>query len=264
MIFFVVRKILRLINLKGKEVSNIMVTRPSWPCLHGLEALATKQIFGFGNCMDMLTNITVADVFRPCHKRLAVIYDLALVIGGSLFIALSAQIAVHLPFSPVPVTGQTFAVLLIGALFGSRRGCLSVLLYVIEGAAGLPVFAMGRGGVAILFSPTGGYLIGFVAAAYFTGLLAEKGWDRRSATAALAMVLGNIVIYTFGVLWLTCLRFIFRVPIQNGGLFLVGVYPFIIGDILKIILAAILLPSGWRLLKYIRGQGTGVGGQGSG
>jgi len=202
--------------------------------------------------MDMLTNITVADIFRPCHKRLAVIYDIALVIGGSLFIALSAQLAVHLPFSPIPVTGQTFAVLLTGALFGSRRGCLSVLLYVIEGIAGLPVFAMGRGGVAILFSPTGGYLVGFIAAADVTGLLAEKGWDRRVETTALAMVLGNIVIYTFGVLWLACLKFIFRVPVGSGSLFFVGVCPFIIGDILKIILAAIILPSGWRLLRYIR------------
>lgn len=200
----------------------------------------------------MLTNITVADVFRPALKRLAVIYDIALVIGGSLFIALSAQIAVHLPFSPVPVTGQTFAVLLIGALFGSRRGCLSVLLYVIEGSAGLPVFAMGRGGLPVLFSPTGGYLIGFIAAAYVTGLLAEKGWDRRVVTTALAMVLGNIVIYTFGVLWLACLKLIFRVPIGNGGLFFIGVCPFIIGDILKIIIASIILPFGWRLLKYIR------------
>lgn len=211
-----------------------------------------EQTFGFGKWMDMLTNITVADVFRPALKRLAVIYDIALVIGGSLFIALSAQIAVHLPFSPIPVTGQTFAVLLIGALFGSRRGCLSVLLYVIEGTAGLPVFAMGSGGLPVLFSPTGGYLFGFVAAADVTGLLAEKGWDRRIITAALSMAFGNIVIYTFGVLWLACLRFIFRVPIGNGGLFLVGVYPFIIGDILKIILAAILLPSGWRLLRYFR------------
>ena len=200
----------------------------------------------------MLTNITVADVFRPALKRHAVIYDLSLIIGGSLFIALSAQIAVYLPFSPVPVTGQTFAVLLIGALLGSRRGCLSVLLYVIEGAAGLPVFALGRGGIAILFSPTGGYLIGFIAAAYVTGLLAERGWGRKVETTALVMVLGNIVIYAFGVVWLACLKFIFRVPIGNGGLFIIGVYPFVIGDVLKIIIASILLPSGWRLLRYIR------------
>jgi biotin transporter BioY len=111
---------------------------------------------------------------------------------------------------------------------------------------------MGRGGLPVLFSPTGGYIVGFIAAAYLTGLLAEKGCDRRTATAALAMVLGNIVIYTFGLLWLACLKLIFRVPIESGGLFLVGVYPFIIGDILKIILAAILLPSGWRLLRYFR------------
>jgi len=200
----------------------------------------------------MLTNVTVADIFRPCQKRHAAIYDLALVIGGSLLIALSAQVAFRLPFSPVPITGQTFAVLLIGALFGSRRGCLSVLLYVIEGAVGLPVFSLGRSGIPILLGETGGYIVGFIAAAYVTGLLAERGWDRRIKTAILAMALGNIVIYTFGVLWLFCLRFIFRVPIGNGSLFLVGVYPFIAGDILKIILAAMILPAGWRLLRYIR------------
>jgi len=199
----------------------------------------------------MFTNTTVAGIFRPCEKRRAGLYDLALIIAGSVLIALSAQVAVRLPFSPVPVTGQTFAVLMIGALLGSRRGGASVLLYIIEGAAGLPVFAMGRGGLPVLFSPTGGYLVGFIAAAYVTGLLAEKGWDRRVGTTVLAMVFGNALIYTFGLLWLFCLRFIFRVPIGSGGLFLIGVYPFIIGDILKIILAAILLPSGWRLLRNV-------------
>ena len=197
----------------------------------------------------MFTNTTVAGIFRPCEKRRAGLYDLALIIGGSALIALSAQIAVRLPFSPVPVTGQTFAVLMIGALFGSRRGCVSVLLYIIEGAAGLPVFSLGRGGIAILLGETGGYIVGFVAAAYVTGLLAERGWDRRAGTAVLAMVFGNALIYTFGLLWLFCLRFIFRVPIGSGGLFLLGVYPFIAGDILKIILAAIILPTGWRLLR---------------
>ncbi|MHC4423802.1 MAG: biotin transporter BioY [Planctomycetota bacterium] len=171
----------------------------------------------------MLTNATVADLLRPCEKRNAAFYDIALIIAGSLLIALSAQVAI--PLWPVPVTGQTFAVLMIAALFGPRRGCLTVLAYIAEGAAGLPVFAMGRGGLLILRGFTGGYLVGFIAAAYLVGFLAQKGWDKRVSTTVLAMVLGNIVIYAFGLLWLLFLPGIDNVLRK-------GLYPFIIGDLL--------------------------------
>ncbi len=190
----------------------------------------------------MLTNATVADFLRPCEKRRAIFYDIALIIGGSLLIGLCAQVAILLPFSPVPVTGQTFAVLMIGALLGARRGCLAVLAYIIEGAGGLPVFALGRGGFAVLLGPTGGYLIGFVAASYITGLLAERGWDRRIGTTVLAMVFGNMAIYAFGLLWLCCLTGV------NRSVLVAGLYPFVAGDLLKITAAAILLPLGWKLL----------------
>jgi len=198
--------------------------------------------FCFYNGADMLTNATVADVLRPSDKRLAGFYDVALIIGGSLLIALCAQVAI--PLWPVPVTGQTFAVLMIAALLGCRRGCFAVIAYITEGAAGLPVFAMGRGGLAVLRGFTGGYLVGFIAAACIVGLLAEKGWDRRIGTTVLAMVLGNTVIYAFGLLWLSCLPGIDNVLRE-------GLYRFIIGDLMKIALAAILLPSGWKLLGYI-------------
>jgi len=188
----------------------------------------------------MLTNVTVADVFRPCKRAYARFYDVALIIGGSLFIALSAQVKLHLPFSPVPITGQTFAVLMIGALLGSRRGCLCVLAYIIEGIVGLPVFAMG-GGFAVLLGPTGGYLVGFIAAAYITGLLAERRWDRRVGRTILAMVFGNVAIYGFGLVWLSIL-------IGVKAALVAGLYPFIVGDCLKIILAVVLLPMGWKLL----------------
>ncbi len=191
----------------------------------------------------MSTNATVADLLRPCEKRLAGFYDVTLIVGGSLLIGLCAHIKVWLPFSPVPVTGQTFAVLMLAALLGARRGCLAVLAYIIEGAAGLPVFAVGVG-PAVLLGPTGGYLFGFIPAAYITGRLAEKGWDRRFGTTVLAMVFGNLVIYSFGLLWLCCrLRF-------NTTVLTLGLYPFIVGDLVKIILATILLPSGWKLLRY--------------
>jgi len=191
----------------------------------------------------MLANATVADHFRPYEKRYAAFYDIALILGGSLLIGLSAKVKVVLPFGPVPVTGQTFAVLMVGALLGARRGSLAVLAYLIQGIAGAPVFAFG-GGPAVLLGPTGGYLAGFIPAAFVTGLLAEKGWDRRMATTVLAMILGNLAIYTCGLLWLICLMGV------KTTTFTMGLLPFIPGDILKIILAAILLPSGWKLLKY--------------
>ena len=191
----------------------------------------------------MLASATIADLLRPCEKRRALFYDISLVIGGSLLIGLCAQVKILLPFSPVPITGQTFAVLMIGTLLGAWRGSLAVLAYIIEGAVGLPVFALG-GGFTILIGPTGGYLVGFIPAAYITGLLAQKGWDRRIGTTVLAMVLGNIVIYAFGLFWLCCLTGI------NRAILSVGLYPFVVGDLLKIALAAAVLPSGWKLLEY--------------
>ena len=191
----------------------------------------------------MLTNVTVAGLLRPRERTRAGFYDVVLVIAGSFLIGLSAKVQVLLPFSPVPVTGQTFAVLMLGALLGARRGSLAVLAYLVEGAAGMPVFAFG-GGFAVLLGPTGGYLIGFIPAAYLTGRLAEKGWDRRIGTTILAMILGNAAIYTCGLFWLSCL-----VGFSTKVL-TVGLYPFVFGDLLKIAFAAALLPSGWKLVKF--------------
>ncbi|MBD3274481.1 MAG: biotin transporter BioY, partial [Candidatus Marinimicrobia bacterium] len=113
--------------------------------------------------------MTYADALRPTVKKYALLYDISLVLGGSLFIALLAQLAVHLPFSPVPITGQTLGVLLAGALLGKIRGTMTVLAYLTEGVSGLPVFAGATAGPAVLLGPTGGYLIGFIFAAYLTG-----------------------------------------------------------------------------------------------
>lgn len=194
---------------------------------------------------DMSTSVTVAGLLRPCEKKLAALYDISVVIGGSLLIALCARLAIGWP---IPVTGQTFAVLMIGALLGARRASLSVLIYIMEGAAGLPVFAHGRSGFTVLLGPTGGYLVGFVVAAYLVGLLAEKGWDRRMGTTVLAMIFGNLVIYAFGLLWLCCMILLMELPVGDGRVLAEGLYRFIPGDLLKIALAAILLPSGWKLL----------------
>lgn len=189
-----------------------------------------------------MTYSTYADVFRPLAKQKALTYDVILVIGGSLFIALCAQVAIPLPFSPVPITGQTLAVLAVGVLLGSRRGGLSVLTYLIEGALGLPVFAPdGQIGLARLVGPTGGYLVGFVIAAYAAGWLAERGWDRKVITALLAMLLGNAIIYACGLTWLGGF-----VGIEKA--LPLGLYPFIVGDLIKLALASASLPLGWKLL----------------
>ena len=186
----------------------------------------------------MQAKVTYADVFRPCRSLEAAFYDIALIVCGSLLIGLCAQISIGWP---VPVTGQTFAVLMLGALFGSRRGSLCILAYIAEGVAGFPVFSAGRAGLGVLAGPTGGYLAGFVAAAYVTGYLAGKGWDRRIWTTIMAMIFGNLAIYTFGLGWLCHI-------VELKSVLAIGLYPFIVGDLLKIALAAVLLPAGWKLL----------------
>jgi biotin transporter BioY len=191
----------------------------------------------------MLATATVADLLRPSQKSSALIYNIVLIIGGSLIIALSAHLKILLPFSPVPVTAQTFAVMMIGTLLGAKLGSLAVIAYLIEGIIGLPFFSSG-GSYTVLLSFTGGYLIGFIPAAYLTGFLAQKGWDRRISTTILAMILGNLVIYTFGLLWLC------RLMGLSKSVLSAGLYPFVIGDLLKILLAAALLPAGWKLLKF--------------
>lgn len=193
----------------------------------------------------MIAELTVADLARPTEKRLAWFYDASLVVGGSVLIALCTQVAVG---GPVPFTGQTFAVLMVGALLGSKRGALAVLTYIAQGLAGLPVFSYGHWGFAALVGPTGGYLIGFIGAAYLVGALAERGWDRRIGTTILAMVLGNCVLYAGGLAWLFCLVHLLGKPL--GNVLAIGLYPFLLGDILKIILAAALLPAGWKLIRH--------------
>ncbi|GAB4575595.1 MAG: biotin transporter BioY [Anaerolineae bacterium] len=185
--------------------------------------------------------MTYADLYRPQTARRAAVYDGLVVLGGALLIAVSAQIAVPLPFSPVPVTGQTFGVLLVGMLLGMRRGTASVLTYLAQGALGWPVFAGGTGGWPVLLGPTGGYLVGFVAAAALTGWLAERGWDRRVGATLLAMVLGNALIYLFGV---TRLAGFAGVEAALSA----GMFPFVVGDVVKALLAAGALPLGWRVL----------------
>src|SRR6266446_1172787 len=165
-----------------------------------------------------------------------------LVVGFSLLTALAAQVVI--PIGPVPITGQTFAVLLTGALLGSRLGAMAMVAYLIEGASGLPFFYGGHGGITHLLGPTAGYLIAFPAAAFITGAFAENGWDKRFLTAAAAMAAGSAIIFVAGWAW-----FSFVTHTAPGVAFKVSVAPFLIGDLVKVVLAAAVLPSGWHLLK---------------
>jgi biotin transporter BioY len=166
--------------------------------------------------------------------------SVSLVVAFSLLTALAAQIVI--PIGPVPITGQTFAVLLTGALLGSRLGAMAMVVYLIEGASGLPFFYGGHGGLSHILGPTGGYLLAFPAAAFVTGAFAENGWDKRFPTAVVAMAVGSAIIILAGWAWLSQ----FMGPTVA---FHAGVRPFLIGDIIKIFLAAAVLPSGWLLLK---------------
>ena len=179
--------------------------------------------------------------------RRGVLYDAILVLGFSIITALCAQVSFWI--GPVPLTGQTFAVLLSGALLGSRRGALSQLTYLGIGATGLPFwFALGGPpGIARVLGPTGGYLFGFVAAAFVVGWLAERGWDRRPWTAGLAMIAGSAAIYVFGLSWLSHF-------VSANALLQTGLYPFVAGDLVKIAVAMLLLPAGWRALERFKGD----------
>ncbi len=185
--------------------------------------------------------VTYADVFQPRSVVGVRVYNIALVVLGSLFIALMAQVRIPLPFSPVPVTGQTLAILLIGMLYGRNRALATVGLYLTEGLAGLPVFA-GGAGLSYVLGPTGGYLIGFLFAAYLLGVFAEWGWDRRFGSAFFAMMIGSVVILTLGTIYLAAFM-------GWKTAWMSGFVPFIGVDVLKSVVAATLLPAGWRILR---------------
>lgn len=186
--------------------------------------------------------MSYVDVIRPSSKPFAYTYDVLCVIAGSLFLALMAQLSLYLWFSPVPLTLQSFAVLMIGSLLGSKRGALAVITYLAEGAVGLPFFAAGSAGMATLLGPTGGYFLGFILCAFLVGYLLERGWKHSYMMTLASLMVGTLVILTLGALWLS-----FYVGGQNA--LKMGIYPFLIGDCLKIGAAAALIPTGWKLLK---------------
>lgn len=182
-----------------------------------------------GTLYDFLTSSSRFDILRMVLTVLA----------GSALLWLSAKVSV--PFYPVPMTLQPLAVLLLGAALGPRLAGATVAAYLLEGAAGLPVFA-GGGGLAYMMGPTGGYLIGFLLSAIVVGALAARGWDRNVLTMALAMAIGMIALYTPGVLWLSNL---FGWQVGFGK----GLLPFLYGDALKIAIGACLMPAAWHIVR---------------
>lgn len=195
--------------------------------------------------MSVATPAVLADAIPRSAVRNAI-----LVIAGAAFVGLAAQVAIPLPWTPVPVTGQTFAVLLTAAALGTWRGVASMLLYAALGLAGVPWFAGGSsafqdGALVVSF----GYVVGFIAAAALVGYLAERGATRTALRTAGLMVLGNLVIYSIGATWLAA-----ALDVPFGTAIELGVQPFLLGDALKVALAAGLFPLAWRAVERFTGE----------
>jgi biotin transport system substrate-specific component len=181
--------------------------------------------------------------------RSGLLTDVLLVLGGAGFVGLMAQISVRLGFTPVPITGQTFAVLLVGAAYGSALGAASMAAYLVLGVIGVPLYADHKHGWDVFSGATGGYIVGFIVAAAVTGALAERGWDKRFSSSIAAMLTGSVIIYACGSIWLR-----HELHVSWNTTFVDGVYPFIPGDIVKLYLAAAALPGAWSLVRRLRSK----------
>jgi biotin transport system substrate-specific component len=198
--------------------------------------------------MAIAPGSTIVDYLVPtkASRSANLLRDAFLVIGASVLMALSARASINLPFTPVPITLQTLVVMLAAAALGGRRGALAMLLYLAEGAAGLPVFAKG-GGLLYFTGPTAGYLISYPFAAFVVGWLCERRLDRSLLTSILAMLPGTLIIYVIGVAWLAVLLHLTLFQALVAGMF-----PFIPGDLIKLVVAALLLPAAWKIVRTAR------------
>ena len=204
---------------------------------------------------------TLALTLAPPRSRSVprVAFEVACAVAGSFLLAGLGQLSFKLPFTPVPITGQTLGVLLLGAAYGPFLGVATILLYLLWAVVGLPVLAPNADGshstglaVLQIGFATAGFLWGFVVAAGLTGWLAQRGWDRSFGSSIGVMLLGSVVIYAFGVPWLMASL---HLPLTKG--LELGMYPFVIGDMLKLLVAAGLLPAAWALLRRLRpGEGS--------
>lgn len=185
---------------------------------------------------------TLAD--RLFSRTLAT--DLVLVAAGAALTSIAAQIAV--PLLPVPMTMQTLAVLLVGVSLGAVRGALSMVLYAVLGIVGLPVFSDASSGFAVIAGPTGGYIVGFVFAAAFTGWLAQREWDRKWVRSILAFLGGTVVVFAIGLPWLAVSLGQLGVPNDLNSVLMGGFYPFIVGGVVKALLATGIMGLSWRAI----------------
>lgn len=188
---------------------------------------------------------------RLVSRRLAT--DVVLVASAIAFTSLMAQVVV--PLYPVPITGQTLAVVLVGAFLGLRRGALSIFLYVLLGVLGAPILAAHTGGFAVLASPSFGYAIGFILSAAAIGWLAERNWDRKFVRASLAFTAASVIPYLTGLPWLAVVLAGLGAPHDLQSVLQAGLYPFIVGGIVKAVIAAGLLPAAWGMAGRRRPRG---------
>ena len=193
-----------------------------------------------------MSSTTLAIAASPTRMRSRTAWRVLLAFAGSWLVALLAQVEIKLPFTPVPITGQTLGVLLVGASLGAGLGGVSMLLYLAQGAIGLPFFSGGDAGVEFLrlSAATGGYLWGFVLVAAVVGALAERKWDRSVRSSIGAMFLGEVVLYAVAIPWLMQ-----ALDVSLTRALELGLAPFVVGDTIKLLAAAGLLPLAWRVVR---------------
>lgn len=189
----------------------------------------------------------LADALAPHRTRLQ---DAGLVLAGAGIVALLAQVTIPLPL--VPITGQTLGVILVGAALGSRRGAAALLTYLLVGLAGAPIFAEFMGGPASILSPSFGFLLGFVPAAFVAGWFAERAWDRKPLLALAGFVAASVVPFLLGVPYLAMiLNAVMGAELGLGGILAAGVWPFVAGGLVKAAIAAVLIPAAWRGVRSL-------------
>jgi biotin transport system substrate-specific component len=190
-----------------------------------------------------MSSTTLAVAASPSGVRSRIAWRVMLVFAGSWLVAALAQFEIRLPFTPVPITGQTFGVLLVGASLGAGLGAVSMALYLVQGALGLPFFSGGESGADFLqlTAVTGGYLWGFVVSAAVVGALAQRRWDRSVRSSIGEMFLGEVVLYAIAIPWLMQ-----ALDVSLAEALELGLVPFVVGDTLKLFAAAGLLPLAWR------------------
>jgi biotin transport system substrate-specific component len=196
-------------------------------------------------------NPNAATLRLAAFPRAGLLTDAVLVLAGTGLVAGAAQISFKLPFTPVPITGQTFAVVLVGASLGAIRGTASLLLYLWIGVAGAPIYAHHDSGWNVITSASGGYIVGFVLAAAVTGFMAEQGWDKKLSSSIGAMLTGNLIIYLVGLPWLAV---VLNTNLEKTLEF--GLYPFVPGDVFKLYVAAAALPATWGVVRRIKNNAS--------